>query len=159
MAGTATSQPLKHSVAKRDFALVAKPLELVQMASTVLLMLKEWVEKAGLMLGEGSEVGLWLSWRFCLIGSTLPHMLLVPAGCGGPGEMGAAASVLTELACSSVSAEIMFLVALGNLSFFPPCSLNLSIAPCPFPWLGKRQDILCSAGDMAKWPNRPEEEG
>lgn len=126
-------QPLKHSAAKLDVALVAKTLELVQMASTALLMLKEWVEKAELMLGEGSEVGLGNSWRFCLIGSILPQMVLIPAGRGSPGELGAAVSVLTELGCSSVSAEIMFLVALGNLSFFPPCSLNLSITPCPFP--------------------------
>lgn len=133
MAGTATSQPLKHSVAKPNFALAAKSLELDQMASTTLLMLKEWVEKAGLTLGGGSEDGLGLSWRFCLIGSILPQMLLVPAGRRSPGELGAAASVLTELGCSSMSAEIMFLVALGNLSFFPPCSLNLSTAPCPFP--------------------------
>lgn len=100
------------------------------MASAALLMLKEWVEKAGLTLGEGREVNLGQSWRFCLMGSIL---LLVPAGHGSPGEMGAAASVLTELGCSSVSVEIMFLVALDNLSFFPPCSLNLSIAPCTFP--------------------------
>lgn len=64
MAGTATSQPLKQGVANPNFALAAKSLELVQMASTMLLMLKERVEKVGLTLGEGSEVGLGLSCRF-----------------------------------------------------------------------------------------------
>lgn len=111
---------------------MSKSLELVRMVSTTLLMLKEWVEKAELMLGKGSEVGLGLSCRFCLIISILPQMLLILAGCGSSGELGAVASVLIELGCSSVSAEIMILVALGNLSFFPPCSLNLPVAPCPF---------------------------
>jgi len=80
--------------------------------------------KAGLTLGEGAEPGLGLSWRFCLIRSILPQMLLVPAGRGSSGELGAAASVLNELGCSSISAEIMLLVALGNLSFLPPCFLT-----------------------------------
>lgn len=120
-------------MAKPNSALGAESLELVQMASAASLVLKEWVETAGLTLGEGGEVGLGQSWRFCLMGSILPLMLLVPAGHGSPGELGAAASVLTELGCSSVSVEIMFLVALDNLSFFPPCSLNLSMTPCTFP--------------------------
>lgn len=76
---------------------MSKSLELVQMVSTTLLMLKEWVEKAELMLGKGSEAGLGLSWRFCLIRSILPQMLLNLAGCGSSGELEAAASVLIEL--------------------------------------------------------------
>lgn len=96
-------------------------------------MAGEWVEKAGLTLGKVIEAGLGLSWSFCLIGSILPQMLLIPAGCGSPGELGAAASVLTEPGCSMISTEIMSLVALGNISIFPPCSLNLRIEPCPFP--------------------------
>lgn len=112
-------------MAKPNFALGAKSLELVQMACTMLFMRQEWVEKAGLTLGEGSEAGLGLRWKVCLVGSTLSQMLLVPAGSGSSGELGAAASVLTELGCPSMSCS-------SWLSFiFSPCYLNLSIAPCP----------------------------
>jgi len=52
MAGTATSQPLKHSVAKPTFALVAKRLELVQIVSNELLTLKECVERQGSHWGK-----------------------------------------------------------------------------------------------------------
>lgn len=75
------------------------------MESAMLVMPEEWVEKAGLALGKGSKAGLGLSWYFCLVRSIL---LLIPVGCGSPGELGAAASVLTAPGNSVMSVEIIF---------------------------------------------------
>lgn len=47
----------------------------------------------------------------------MPQILLAAAVHGSPDELGAAASVLTELGCSSVSAEIMLLVTCQSLLF------------------------------------------
>lgn len=57
-------QSLKHSMANSNFAHVAKSLVLVHMALIALPVLQEWMEEAGLTLGEGSEVALGLHWRY-----------------------------------------------------------------------------------------------
>lgn len=53
-------QSLKHSMANSNFAHVAKSLVLVHMVLIALPVLQEWMEKAGLTLGEGSEAALGL---------------------------------------------------------------------------------------------------
>lgn len=57
-------QSLKHSMANSNFAHVAKSLVLVHMVLIALPVLQEWMEEAGLTLGEGSEVALGLHWRY-----------------------------------------------------------------------------------------------
>lgn len=132
MAGILTSPPLKHSVANPKFTLTTKSLELIQIMSIVLLVLKEWVEKAELTVREGSEVGLGLSWRFGLTGGILPQMLLVPSGCGSPGELGAAASVLSELVCSCVCRNNVPCSSWQSF-LFPTVFIKPIIASFPFP--------------------------
>lgn len=75
--------------------------------------------KAGLTLGQSSEAALGLYWRYFASDA--------PSCCCTWKPRGAALSVLNELGCSSVPAEIMLRVTLVNVCFFPVCSLNLSI--------------------------------
>lgn len=57
-------QSLKMSMANPSFAHVTKSLVLVQMVLIALSMPQEWMEKARLTLGEGSEAALQLYWRY-----------------------------------------------------------------------------------------------
>lgn len=117
--GISTNNPSNRAWQTPTLPMLLKARSWFRWCSLHYLCSRNGWERQGSLQDKAAEAALGLHWRYFASDA--------PSCCCTWKPRGAALSVLNELGCSSVPAEIMLRVTLVNVCFFPVCSLNLSI--------------------------------